>query len=145
MQATTRELRSVPFHAHTEIEIVEASTRRGCARIPARKTLTNHTGHVHGGMLYAIGEVTAAACMVGLLGDRLGPLHGVTRRGEIDYLKPARGEVRGEARAAMTREQILSALEGARSVDVPVEVTLRDTAGVTVATLAITWYVGWPR
>lgn len=145
METAEREHWGVPFHEHAQIEIVEASSERGVARIPDLRVLKNHTGTVHGGMLFAVGEVAAAASMMGLIGDQISHLRAVTRRGHIDYLKPARGIITGEGRASMSREAVLSALEHSRSVDVPVGVSLRDADGLTVATLTLTWFVGRPR
>lgn len=104
-----------------------------------------HIGTMHGGMLYALGEVAAAVTMAQLLAADRASLYAITRQGEIDYLKPARGAITSACQVAMSRHEILQALEQQRSVDVPVTVTLNDAAGVVVARLSFTWYVARQR
>jgi uncharacterized protein (TIGR00369 family) len=135
----------IPFHAHAGIEILRAPVGRGHARIPDTRTLTNHFGTVHGGALFSVGEVAAAAAITQLLMAELASLRAITRRASIDYLKPARGVIDGHATVGMTRSEILAALEGAASVDVPISVTLTDPAQLEVAKLIVTWFVGRPR
>jgi acyl-coenzyme A thioesterase PaaI-like protein len=124
----------IPFQAHTQLELLPDMR----VRAPDVLELKNHLGTMHGGMLYALGEVSAAAAMASLLGTAL---FAITRHGEITYLKPARGAITGSASVALTREQILGALAVQRSLDVAVSVTLHDAASVAVATLSITFYV----
>lgn len=135
----------IPFHKLTRVEIAEAPSGAGNASIPDASELTNPFGTVHGGMLFALGEIAAASAMTRLLWSELGRLRAITRRGSIEYLKPARGAIRATATAAMTHAEIMAALAGARSVDVPLAVELRDDAGTVVARLQIAWFVGHPK
>jgi uncharacterized protein (TIGR00369 family) len=135
----------IPFHAHAGIEILRAPVGSGHARIPETRTLTNHLGTVHGGALFSVGEVAAAAAITQLLSSEMMSLRAITRRATIEYLKPARGVIDGHATVDMTRSEILAALEHVASVDVPISVTLTDLAQVAVATLTVTWFVGRPR
>ena len=137
--------RRIPFHDHAQIEIVDAPAGQGRARIPAIPELTNHFGTVHGGMLFAVGEVAAASGVVRLLGPDISRLRAVTRRGSIDYLKPARGAISGAATVGMSAADIAASLSRARSVDVPVAVELTDEAGAVVARLSVEMFVAAPR
>lgn len=135
----------MPFHDHAQIEILDAPKGTGRARIPDITELRNHFGTVHGGMLFAVGEVAAASGMIRLLGPDAARLRAITRRGVIDYLKPARGAISGAATIGMSAADIVASLARAPSVNVPVEVELTDAAGVVVARLDVEWFVGNPK
>lgn len=135
----------VPFHDHARIETLDAPLGEGVTRIAALSELTNNIGTVHGGMLFALGETAAAAAMSQLLWNDRARLRAITRRGSIEYLKPARGAITARAVTAMTLPQIDAALANARSIDVPLAVELRDGDGNVVATLHIEWFVGRPK
>ena len=137
--------RVVPFHQHARIEILDAPEGEGRARIPDAPELTNHFGTVHGGMLFAVGEVTAASAMIRLLGAHRIGARAITRKATIDYLKPARGAVSGSATVGMSAADIAASLARLPSVNVPISVDLTDAAGVTVAHLDIEWFVGNPK
>jgi acyl-coenzyme A thioesterase PaaI-like protein len=134
----------VPFHNHAQIEILDAPKGTGAARIPDVTELRNHLGTVHGGMLFAVGEVAAASGMVRLLGPDAARLRAITRRGTIEYLKPARGAISGAATIGMSAADIAASLSRLPSIDVPIEVELTDAANVVVARLGIEWFVGRP-
>ncbi len=135
----------MPFHDHAQIEILDAPKGTGAARIPDAPELRNHFGTVHGGMLFAVGEVAAASGMMRLLGADIARLRAITRRGAIDYLKPARGAISGAASIGMSAADIAASLSRSRSVDVPIQVELTDAAGIVVARLGIDWFVGNPK
>jgi len=135
----------VPFHGHAQIEMLDAPLGTGRARIPDIVELRNHLGTVHGGMLFSVGEVTAASAMVRLLGADIARIRAITRKATIDYLKPARGVISGEGRVGMSRDKIFLALELQPSVNVPISVELTDAAGVVVARLNVEWFVGRPK
>lgn len=135
----------VPFHDHAQIEIVDAPPGLGAARIPDAPELTNHLGTIHGGMLFAVGEVAAASGMYRLLGADTGRVRAITRRATIDYLKPARGAISGAATIGMSAADIAASLARLPSINVPVSVDLTDDEGVVVARLAIEWFVGRPK
>jgi acyl-coenzyme A thioesterase PaaI-like protein len=137
--------RTVPFHDHAQIEILDADVGQGRADIPDAPFLKNHFGTVHGGMLFAVGEVAAASAMMRLLGPDALRLRAITRHGAIDYLKPARGAVSGAAKVGMSAADITASLARSPSVDVPISVDLTDETGSVVARLAITWFVGRPK
>lgn len=135
----------VPFHAHARIDILDAPTGMGRARIPDVVELRNHFGTVHGGMLFSVGEVAAASGMVRLLGQDLGRLRVITRRAAIDYLKPARGAVSGAATIGMSAADFAASLARLPSVDVPITVEVTDAADVVVARLDVEMFVGNPK
>ncbi|MDP3739741.1 MAG: DUF4442 domain-containing protein [Hyphomonadaceae bacterium] len=135
----------VPFHDHAQIEILDAPAGQGGSRIPAAPELTNHFGTVHGGMLFAVGEVAAASAMHRLLGPGIAKVRAITRKGTIDYLKPARGAISGAATIGMSAADIAASLTRLPSINVPVSVELTDSEGVVVARLAIEWFVGRPK
>jgi acyl-coenzyme A thioesterase PaaI-like protein len=135
----------VPFHDHAQIEILDAPGGTGAARIPDARELRNHLGTVHAGMLFALGDAAAGTAMARLLGPDASRLRAVTRRGAIEYLKPARGAISGAASIGMSAADIAASLSRSRSVDVPIQVELTDAAGFVVARLGIDFFVGVPK
>ena len=135
----------VPFHDHAQIEILDAPKGTGAARIPDALELCNHLGTVHAGMLFAVGDAAAGTGIARLLGPDISRLRAVTRRGTIEYLKPARGAISGAASIGMSAADIAASLSRFPSVDVPIQVELSDAAGVVVARLGIDFFLGAPR
>jgi acyl-coenzyme A thioesterase PaaI-like protein len=135
----------VPFHDHAQIEILDAPKGMGAPRIPDAVELCNHLGTVHAGMLFALGDAAAGTAMGRLLGPDASRLRAVTRRGAIEYLKPARGAISGAASIGMSAADIAASLSRSRSVDVPIQVELSDAGGILVARLDIDFFVGIPR
>lgn len=131
----------IPFQKHVCLELLPDHR----VRAPDLSELKNHVGTMHGGMLFALGEVAAAVAMAELLARDRAYLHAITRRGDIAYLKPARGAITASSEISMTRAEILSSLDRQPSVDVPVAVALTDPGNVTVAELELTWYVARVR
>jgi len=78
--ATPAEISRVPFHMHARIRVLEAPAGQGCAEIPDLAELKNHLGTVHGGMLFALGEVAAATAVTHLLGADIARLRAITRQ-----------------------------------------------------------------
>jgi len=130
----------IPFQSHTRLELLDELS----VRAPDIIELKNHFGTMHGGMLYALGEVAAAVAMAKLLAADSASLYAITRRGEIEYLKPARGPITASGQVSLTRAEIFAGLEHSRSLEVPVSATLKDVDHQTVATLSLRWYVS-PR
>ena len=145
LSQTSRSGVVVPFHDHAGIEILDAPAGLGAARIPDRAELTNHFGTVHGGMLFAVGEVAAASAMTQLLGADIARLRAITRKGAIEYLKPARGAISGAATVGVSAADIAASLTRAPSMNAPVAVDLTDATGTVVARLNIEWFVGLPK
>jgi acyl-coenzyme A thioesterase PaaI-like protein len=135
----------VPFHDYAQIETLDAPKGAGAARIPDAPELCNHLGTVHAGMLFALGDAAAGTAMARLLGPDVSRLRAVTRRGAIEYLKPARGAISGAASIGMSAADIAASLSRSRSVDVPIQVELSDAAGIVVARVDIDFFVGVPR
>jgi uncharacterized protein (TIGR00369 family) len=135
----------VPFHDHTHIEVLEV--REGSARVraPDLPELKNHLGTLHGGMLFTIGEIAAAMAITRLLGADLANLRAITRRGSVEYVKPARGGITAVSQLSMTRDEIFGALQREPSIDVPISVECKDDTGVTVARLTVSWFIGRPK
>jgi hypothetical protein len=92
-----------------------------------------------------VGEVAAASGMMRLLGPDISRLRAITRRGAIEYLKPARGAISGAATIGMSAADIAASLSRSPSVDVPIQVELTDAAGIVVARLGVDWFVGVPK
>lgn len=135
----------VPFHELIGIEVLEACDGRSRVRAPDTPALKNHFGTMHGGMLFTLGEISAAMAVTRTLADKLAALRAVTKSAEIRYLKPAKGAITGEAELQMTVADLLEQVEVQKSVDLPITVSLRDDSGQEVASLVAVWYVAKSR
>ena len=67
---------ALPFQNLTRLELLDVFS----VRASDIRELKNHIGTMHGGMLYALGEVAAAVAMTQLLVQERDTLYAITRR-----------------------------------------------------------------
>lgn len=135
----------VPFHELIGIEVLQAGGGKARVRAPDTPQLKNHFGAMHGGMLFTLGEITAAMAVTRTLGDKLADIRAITRGAQIRYLKQARGAITGAAQLDRDSDDALAALKTEESTTLPVSVSLEDSDGFVVATLEVEWFIGRKR
>lgn len=127
-----------PFLRHIGIEAEALGPGQVILRLPLREEITNHTGGIHGGAQFALGEATGvtAACLS--LGEPLDRLLVLTATSTITYARPSQGTLRGRADVLHELRFQLQASwrdRGRARVTVPVEII--DASGENVTTLSV--------
>lgn len=128
-----------PFLRHIGMEAETLGPDRAILRLPVRKEITNHTGGIHGGAQFALGEATGLTAAGLSLGEPLDHLLVLTATSTITYQRPSQGALRGSANVLHEQREQLQANwkeRGRVSVIVPVE--LLDASGEIVTTLSVT-------
>lgn len=128
----------LPFNAHLGVRVGEVGDGRGEVVLPDADHLVNHVGTVH-----AVAEL-AAAEPAGAMAASSGVLDlvqqgyvPIVKRMSVEYLKPAKGELR--ATAEMSEEDASSlrkAAEAGERVAVTLPIQVRDADGVVAEVTA---------
>jgi acyl-coenzyme A thioesterase PaaI-like protein len=131
---------AVPFNKTIGLEVSELGPGTATVRLPDKESLRNHVGSQHAAGLFAAAEAASGGAFVGAFAERLGELIPLAANASISYTKLAKGPI--DARAELPdAEGLLAKLDAEGKVAFPVEVTLRDSGGVTVATATVQWHV----
>lgn len=122
---------SVPPIHHMGVTALHVAPGRAVSMVPLEGN-TNHIGTVYAGVLFTLAESVGGALAIGTFD--MARYYPVVKGFNITYLKPARSDVRVEARigAEEVAEITFTASEiGKANFDI--ECKLLDTAGVAVA------------
>ena len=132
---------AVPFVDHLGMEITEMSAGEATVKLPRKAQLTNHVGTQHAGALFSVAETASGAAFVGAFAIRLAELTPLAKSAQIDYVKGASGPILAKAKMGIDAAEALATLDADGKVEFPVEVTLSDESGTTVATATVSWHV----
>jgi uncharacterized protein (TIGR00369 family) len=140
LQDMRRLVEEEPFLGYMGLALLEVRTGLVVVHLALRPEVTNHTGMVHGGAQYVLGEATAIALAATLFPDRLAELDLdlLTAQAAITYHHPARGDL--TARAALTAEEcerLTSEFNARGKLRFPVDVVLSDDNAVSATTLSV--------
>jgi uncharacterized protein (TIGR00369 family) len=127
-----------PFLRHIGIEAEALGPDHVILRLPVRKEIANHTGGIHGGAQFALGEATGVTAAGLSLGEPLDRLLVLTATSTITYSRPSQGTLRGRANIPHEQRDQLQASwkdRGRARVTVPVEIV--DASGEIVTTLSV--------
>lgn len=131
---------AVPFNNHIGLEVAELGPGTATVRLPDDERLRNHVGTQHAAGLFAAAEAASGGAFVGTFAERMGEIRPLASNAEIAYTKLAKGPIEARAELAGGAE-LLERLDADGKVSFPVEVTLTDGEGVTVATATVQWHV----
>lgn len=122
----------LPFNAHLGVEVGATSEGRGEIVLPAADHLVNHVGTVHAVAELAAAEpagaMAASSGVLDLIQQGYVP---IVKRLSVEYVKPARGELR--ATAELSDEDAASLREAASAgqrVAVTLPIQVRDADGI---------------
>ena len=127
-----------PFLRHIGIEAEALGPDRAILRLLVRTEITNHTGGIHGGAQFALGEATGVTAAGLSLGVPLDQLLVLTATSTITYSRPSQGALRGRANILHDQRDQLQASwreRGRARIAVPVEIV--DASGNVVTTLSV--------
>jgi acyl-coenzyme A thioesterase PaaI-like protein len=133
--AIAASLEQIPYTLPMGIVVDRAESGEVQMTLPDARESQNMVGIVHAGALYTFGE-TVAGVAAGF--DTLDTAFPLARRGEIRYLRPARGAIRGSARVAPSdSKRIQEELARDGRSELLVTVRLEDSGGKTVAEMDV--------
>lgn len=124
---------AIPFVGHMDVVPLEAKPSIGKARLSQRKEVENHLSSIHAAALFGLAETSAAALVTSLFFDQITALRIVASRGEIDFLRVAKGDIDSTAKLAASSTAIQDALARQGKAEFSVYVDLVDQAGADVA------------
>jgi thioesterase domain-containing protein len=145
-EAIRRQLgRSVPFARLVGIEVVSIDGQCAVTRIPADERLGNHVSTVHAGALFTLCESASGAALAGAIAQVIMQTRLVVRDAQVEYLKPARGEVFAKACLVDEVACVLEALRRDGRADMAVDVSattrLADGTETLVARASFNWHL----
>jgi acyl-coenzyme A thioesterase PaaI-like protein len=132
---------AIPFNRYIGLTVAEVGDGRGVVQLPARDELHNHVGSQHAGALFTAGEAASGATFVGAFAERLGEITPLARSANISYLKLAKGAITATGSLGESKQALLDRLDADGKVVFPVEVSLTDEDGTTVAAMTVEWHV----
>lgn len=131
----------IPLNQHLGVKILEVTANSGKAVLPERDELKNHVGSQHAGALFSVGEAASGAAFIGAFASRLGEITPLAETAEIAYKKIAKGEITATGTFTQDPDALFAELDADGRVRFPIEVELTNSAGDTVATMNVAWYV----
>ena len=132
---------AIPFNRYVGLSVAEVGDGRGVVELPARDELHNHVGSQHAGALFTAGEAASGATFAGAFAARLGEITPLARSASISYLKLAKGTITATGSLGEDKQTLLGRLDADGKVVFPVEVSLTDEDGTTVAAMTVEWHV----
>lgn len=132
---------SVPFAAHTGVEIDEIGKGTATTRLAGRDACTNHIGTTHAGALFTLAEAASGAAMAGALAPVLAGCRPVAANATIRFLRSARGDLVAHGKTVRPAADLLDELCEAGKIQFAVEVGVIDAEDAVVAQVEVDWHV----
>src|SRR3954453_21872713 len=132
---------AIPLNRHVGLVVEEVGPGRGVVTLPEGDHLHNHVGSQHAGALFSAGEAASGATFVGAFAERMGEVPPLARAASISYLKLAKGPITATGSLGEAKQSLLERLDADGKVEFPVEVSLTDESGTTVAQMTVDWHV----
>ena len=132
---------AIPFNGHLGLEVIAVSEGSGSVRLPDDPNLLNHVGSQHAGALFTAGEAASGAAFVGAFLERMGEVTPLAKSASIDYRKIAKGPIVATGTLSEAHSALLERLDADGRVEFTIDVSLRDTDDLEVATMTVDWHV----
>ena len=131
----------VPFAKHAGVTLMMLEDGHAIAELPQTDASINHIQTQHAGAMFTLGEAASGAALAGAFLPVLMSVRPVAAGARIAYERIARGTITAEARTSEPGEALRAKLEADGKAVFDVDVTLRDEADRTVATMTVAWHV----
>lgn len=138
---------SVPFNRALGVRVESVAEERVTVLLLESPERLNHVGTVHAVAQFGLGEVTSGTMTMMAFGDlqRQGYAPVVTDA-SVTYHKPARGQLRGEARFPIAEQQrIRDEIAAGGRPRFTIQVQLTDLQGEGTTSLRFEWTLLAPR
>jgi len=132
---------AIPFNGHLGLEVVAVADGTGSVRLPDDPRLLNHVGTQHAGGLFSAAEAASGAAFVGAFATRMGEITPLAKAARIEYRKLAKGPIVATGTLAESKDDLLARLDADGRVEFAIDVSLRDSDDVEVATVVVDWHV----
>ena len=130
---------TVPMVATLGLEYLETTPDRAVLRLPDQAAYHNHVGGPHAGALFTLGESASGAIVLAAFGDQLSRAMPLAVRADIDYRKPAKGDVTATATLAEPAAAVVAALDRGERPEFTVAVEIARADGAVTAVMNVTW------
>lgn len=138
-------LEQQPFMRFLNIEALDMGPEYVVLQLRARQEIANHTGGLHAGAQFTLGETTAVAAVSLSIGLPLDTFVVVTARASITYQRPSQGDLTARARLlSEQRTELQTTLSSVRKVRLSIPVEIADASGLVVTGLDVACVV-FPR
>jgi acyl-coenzyme A thioesterase PaaI-like protein len=140
--AAIRELmpQLVPFVRTLGLEYLELDAERAVLRLSDDPAFHNHVAGPHAGAIFTLAESASGAVVIASFEDLLSRVTPLAAAAEIAYTRLQKGPVTAEARLARPAADVRAELdETGKTVQFPVEVSMRDAAGEETSRMTISW------
>lgn len=131
----------IPFNNHIKLKYLEIAEGSSVVLLPEDDALKNHVGSQHAGALFTAGEAASGGAFAGAFAEHMANITPLAKSAEISYLKIARGPITATGTFSDDVPALLSKLETDGKAEFPVNVSLADGDGNTVAEMQVNWYV----
>ena len=130
----------VPFVKTLGLEYLELDDQRAVLRLDDSAEFHNHVGGPHAGAIFTLAESASGAVVLAAFEDLLTSVTPLAASAQIRYTKLALGPVTAEAVLGRPAAQVRVELaETGKTVQFPVEVTMRNADGLETANMTIQW------
>ena len=132
---------SIPFAAHTGVQITSVGDGVAEAILPATAETCNHIGTPHAGAVFTLGETASGGAAAGALAPVILQSRPVAAEARISYLALAKGQLTATARTSIPGAQALETLNTQGRVKFDVIVDITDKTGTKVNEMTVAWHV----
>ena len=130
----------VPFVKTLGLEYLELGEGRAVLRLADDAAFHNHVAGPHAGAIFTLAESASGAVVIGSFEDLLPTVTPLAASATIAYTKLQKGPVTAEALLGRPAAEVRAELdETGKTVQFPVEVTMRDSDGTETSRMTISW------
>lgn len=130
----------VPFVKTLGLEYLELGEGRAVLRLSDDTAFHNHVGGPHAGAIFTLAESASGAVVLGSFEDLLPTVTPLAASATIAYTKLQKGPVTAEALLGRPAAEVRAELEATgKTVQFPIEVTMRDGDGTETSRMTISW------